>query len=94
MVQMHYTVAGAPNTPSVVTNGGNEDTPVDNAFYRFINGVQPANDVAMNKLTFSPFGGAGATVNITGEVLNAGSSPITSLAIKYTANGSTVKLLI
>lgn len=84
-----YTVNGAPNTPSVVTNGGTEDTPVDNAFYRFINGVQPANDVAMNKLTFSPYGGAGASVNITGEVLNAGSSPITSLAIKYTANGST-----
>ena len=84
-----YAVNGAPNTPSVVTNGGNEDTPVDNAFYRFINGVQAANDVAMSKLTFSPFGGAGATVNITGEVLNAGTNPITSIDIKYTANGAT-----
>jgi hypothetical protein len=83
-----FTVAGAPNTASVVTNGGNADTPEDNAYYRFINGVQAANDVLMDKLTFSPFGGSGSNVTVTGTVLNAGSSPITDLTIKYLANGS------
>ena len=84
-----YTVAGAPNTPSLVTNGGNADTYEDNIYYKFIPGVQPANDVELSALTFSNFGGAGANVNITGTVLNVGTAPITSLTVKYLANGLT-----
>lgn len=82
-----YQVAGAPNTAALVQNAGNADTHEDNVFYRFINGVQAVNDAEMSSLTFSPFGGAGSNVNITGQVLNAGSSAITDLTIKYLANG-------
>jgi Outer membrane protein Omp28/Secretion system C-terminal sorting domain len=81
-----YTVSGAPNTASVVTNGGNADTHVDNAYYRFINGVQPANDITMNRLTFARNAFTGSNVNITGEVFNFGTSPITSFTLKYLAN--------
>ena len=34
-----YQIAGAPNTPSVVTNGGNVSDPSDNAYYEFIQGI-------------------------------------------------------
>jgi hypothetical protein len=84
-----YTVAGAPNTPSLVTNGGNADTYEDNIYYKFIPGIQPTNDAELSALTFSNFGGAGANVDITGTVLNVGTAPITSLTVKYLANGLT-----
>ena len=84
-----YTVTGAPNTPSLVTNGGNADTYEDNIYYKFIPGVQPTNDAELSALTFSNFGGAGANVDITGTVLNVGTAPITSLTVKYLANGLT-----
>ncbi len=89
-----YTVTGAPNTPSLVTNGGNADTYEDNIYYKFIPGVQPTNDVELSALTFSNFGGAGASVDITGTVLNVGSAPITSLTVKYLANGLTKSNII
>jgi hypothetical protein len=82
-----YTVTGAPNTPSLVTNGGNADTYEDNIYYKFIPGVQPTNDAELAALTFSNFGGAGANVDITGTVINVGTAPITSLTVKYLANG-------
>ncbi len=84
-----YTVNGAPTTPSLVTNGGNADTYEDNIYYRFVQGVQPANDIEVSKLTFAQFGGAGGNVNITGNVLNVGTAPITSISLKYLANGQT-----
>jgi hypothetical protein len=84
-----FAVAGAPNTGSVITNGGNGDTPEDNAYFRFIFGTQAANDAEMSKLTFATNGGAGASIPITGEILNVGSASISSMTIKYTANGQT-----
>jgi Outer membrane protein Omp28 len=85
-----YTIAGAPNTNSVVTNGGNADTPDDNAYYRFIYGTQAADDAEMAKLTFATNGGAGQSIPITGQIFNAGSNSIAGFTIKYLANGQTV----
>ncbi len=82
-----FQVSGAPNTNSVVTNGGNADTHTDNAFYRFVYGSQAANDAEMSKLTFPTNGGAGQAITISGQLLNIGSAPISSLTLKYLANG-------
>lgn len=82
-----YQVNGAPNTASLVQNAGNADTPEDNKFYRFINGIQPANDIALDQLTFSPYSSSGSNVSITGNIVNAGSNAITSFDVKYLANG-------
>lgn len=82
-----FQVSGAPNTNSVVTNGGNADTHTDNAFYRFVYGTQAANDAEMSKLTFPTNGGAGQAITISGQLLNIGSAPISSLTLKYLANG-------
>jgi hypothetical protein len=82
-----FQVLGAPNTNSVVTNGGNADTHTDNAYYRFVYGTQAANDAEMSKLTFPTNGGAGQAITISGQILNIGSSPISSLTLKYLANG-------
>ncbi len=82
-----FQVSGAPNTNSVVTNGGNADTHEDNAYYRFVYGTQAANDAEMTKLTFPTNGGAGQAITISGQLINIGSAPISSLTLKYLANG-------
>ncbi len=82
-----FQVLGAPNTNSVVTNGGNADTHEDNAYYRFVYGTQAANDAEMTKLTFPTNGGAGQAITISGQLINIGSAPISSLTLKYLANG-------
>lgn len=84
-----YQVSGAPNTNSVVLNGGNADTHEDNAFYRFVYGTQAANDAEMASLAFPSIVGVNDVISVTGTVQNLGSQPISSMNIKYQVNGQT-----
>jgi hypothetical protein len=85
-----YQVTGAPNTNSTVTNGGNADTDIDNAFYMFAPGTQPANDAQLRKLTIPGYVAAPSNNNISGRIVNYGSDPITSITIKYQVDGGAV----
>ncbi len=82
-----FMVNGAPNTQSVATLDANYAGPDDNAFYRFIYGTQAANDAELSKLTYPTVGGLTTPVDITGMISNVGSQSISSITIKYEANG-------
>ncbi len=78
-----YPVAGSPN---IGTLGANDPTRADNNYYEFIYGVQPAYDAATLDITTYPYLTLGSN-DITGTIINFGSTTITSLTLNYTING-------
>lgn len=76
-------VAGSPNVAALA---GTDGTPADNTYYTFIQGVQPAYDLAVSSNTTGPYVGVGAN-NITGVIKNFGTTTITSFALNYTIDG-------
>ncbi len=83
-------VAGAPNTLSVVTNGGSLDTPADNVYYEFSTGTAPAYDVKSYSQTIAPYVQMSqAPFSIGGSSRNMGSNTITSMTVNYRINGGT-----
>jgi hypothetical protein len=76
-------IAGSPALAGIATT---DFTPADDYNYEFIQGVQPANEIALLSCDVLPYVGAGP-VTITGTVKNYGSNPITSFAAAWD-NGS------
>jgi hypothetical protein len=81
-----YSVAGSPAVAPLAELSGFDD---DNFYYTFVQGTQPAYDMAgisfdgeeFNLLADAPF-------DITGELINLGSTTITSLDINYSVDGA------
>ena len=86
-----FQLASNPNTPSFVTNGGSVSVASDNVYYEFIQGVQSADDMEMNKLNLPVSAIAGTTVPITGTIKNAGTATQDTVTVTWTAdNGATL----
>ena len=86
-----YSITGAPNTPSYVTNGGSASDPTDNVYYEFIQGNRPANDAKLVSTNIGSAAAAGTPFNITGTIQNAGSATINTLVLNWSIdNGVTV----
>jgi hypothetical protein len=77
-----YAVAGSPALGSNATTTA-DDTPIDNSYYMFAYGIQPANDARLNQLTNVIYVGTPGNVNITGKIRNLGSATINAITIKY-----------
>jgi hypothetical protein len=80
-----YTVATSPNLTSLA---GADPTPVDNVYYQFLFGTQPAYDLSVTNITTPTYVALAATA-ITGDIFNLGTATITSLDINYSVNGGT-----
>lgn len=80
-----YEVAGSPTINSLSV--GNPDV-IDNNYYEFNYGTQPAYDLSAQTITTSPYLAAGSNL-ITGTIANLGTATITSLTLNYTINGGT-----
>ena len=67
---------------------GNSSSYSDNVYYEFNYGTQPTYDVAGVSMTTFPYLVLGnAPFDVSGEVVNYGSSTITSMDINYSVNG-------
>jgi len=84
-------VAGSPSLGSTTgTTGGSDDTPIDNTYYTFTPGVQPAYDMSVNSITNQQFVPIGNN-SITGTIRNYGANTITSFSLNYKVDaGATV----
>lgn len=86
-VQIDATTAvSITGSPALNAIAGGDFTPADDYTWEFIQGVQPANEIALLSCDVLSYVGAG-NVTITGTVKNYGSSPITSFAAAWD-NGS------
>ncbi len=79
-------VAGSPN---VDTQSDTDPTAVDNFYYTFIYGTQPAEDVAGIEMTTNEYNLiANSPFDIEGDLMNMGSATITSMDINYSVDGA------
>ncbi len=95
-IQINATTACQVNgSPSIASVAMDDFTPVDNGYYTFIQGTQPANDIALT--TINPAAGQiewgviGSNKTISGTIQNLGSAAITAFTAKYSygaLNGS------
>ena len=83
-----YQVIGAPITASVVTNGGTNDTPVDNAFYEFFPGLRPQKDAELMNVKVNNFGLINSDDTIKFTIRNKGIDTLKNLIIKYKINNN------
>lgn len=83
-------VSQSPNVTSGNTaTGGSEFTAIDNTYYMFAPGVQPAVDLELNRISLAKYVSSGATAQITGRVRNLGANAVSSFDISWT-DGTTV----
>ena len=82
-----YSIAGAPSTPSFVTNGGNASDPSDNVYYEYIQGLRPADDIEMVSLDIDDVTSNATAVAITGSLINKGSDTLNSFNLVWSADG-------
>ncbi len=76
-----FSIAGAPNTPSFVTNGGNASDPTDNVYYEFIQGVRPTEDIELSDINVSA--AITSPFTLSGTIVNKGSANLTSFNIVW-----------
>lgn len=80
-----FQVAGSPNITSLTVN---DPTPVDNSYYEFIPGTQPANDASLEALSLpNPVSGANPIV-IGGTIKNLGTATLTSVVVNWSVVGN------
>ncbi len=78
-----FSVATSPDLEPLA---GFDATPIDNSYYTFIPGTQPAFDLAVTEITTSPYLSQG-NVTITGTITNYGTTTITSMDLNYKIDG-------
>lgn len=87
------TAVSLASSPDVISNntatGGSEFTAVDNSFYLFAQGTQPADDAANLSVNNGAYQQINTSANVTGTIMNFGSATITSMSVAYSANGGT-----
>lgn len=80
-------VAGSPNLASIATT---DATAIDNGYYTFIPGTQPANDLEGKSITVDDYLILNtAPFQIKGILRNTGSQPVTNFTLNYTINNGT-----
>ena len=91
-----YVVSGSPTLGSYTSNtnngAGTINTPSDNSYYEFVYGSltpPPPFDAELSKININWPVVAPASVNISGTILNKGTSPITGIKIKYQSGVNT-----
>lgn len=79
-----------PGSPNFKNFAGTDATPADNTFYEFIQGVQPAYDIANKTMDLYPYQLiTQAPYSIDGKITNLGSASITSMNVNYSVDGGT-----
>jgi hypothetical protein len=78
-----FSVATSPDLEPLA---GFDATPIDNSYYTFVPGTQPAFDLAVTAITTSPYLSQG-NVTITGTITNYGTTTITSMDLNYKIDG-------
>ena len=82
-VQINGTTASSVLTsPSLQPLAGADATPLDNIYYEFIQGTQPAVDIELTSLTNLPYAAAG-NLSITGVLTNLGANTVNGLTLTY-----------
>ena len=82
-VQINGTTASSVLTsPSLQPLAGADATPLDNIYYEFIQGSQPAVDIELTSLTNLPYAAAG-NLSITGVLTNLGANTVNGLTLTY-----------
>ena len=81
-------VVGSPNISSNAATYA-DDTPIDNVYYKFSYGVQPAAEAALFVINPIPTQIIPAAVNISGVIINYGSAPITQINLVYKSGVNT-----
>ncbi|NRA13414.1 MAG: T9SS type A sorting domain-containing protein [Crocinitomicaceae bacterium] len=82
-VQIDGTTAiSDPASPSVDATAGGDVNSIDDLYYTFFYGTQPANEVELLSFDMLSYIGVGVT-DIEGTVKNLGSSPITTLTVTW-----------
>jgi hypothetical protein len=81
-------LAASPNVAGVNLNGGSADTPDDNTYYEFGFGTQPAVDAELAEIALPALVANGSNTTLSGKIVNAGTSALTSYTIKYSVNGA------
>lgn len=85
-IQINSSNALSVATPDISSLAGTDPTPVDNSYYSFISGTQPAYDLTATEITTNQYLAAGNT-NISGKIRNLGSTTITSMDVNYKIDG-------
>lgn len=79
-------VAGSP---SLSSQAGFDPTPIDNTYYQFVQGIQPADQAKLKSVTVNPYVVVPGSTFVEGVVSNLGANTITSMDVKYLSNGTT-----
>lgn len=80
------TAVNITGSPALGAIAATDPTPADDYNWEFIQGVQPANEIALLSCDVLPYVAAGS-VTITGTIKNYGSNPITSFAAAWDNGG-------
>lgn len=93
-IQINGTTAvSIPGSPALAHNAGNDPTPIDNSFYEFIPGSQPANNVAAISVPMAAnLVMSNGPFDIKLNLRNLGSSTLSSLKMYYSINGGTAEM--
>ncbi len=71
----------------VMPLAGTDASDADNAYYEFIQGVQPANDILISSVNLANVESNANPIAITGNARNNGSAAITNFDLSWTADG-------
>ncbi|MCX6290130.1 MAG: Omp28-related outer membrane protein, partial [Bacteroidetes bacterium] len=89
-VQINSTTAtsvyGSPNVHQLASS---DATPADNSYYKFMMGSLPTSNAALASLSNAHYTFPSTNVNIGGTITNFGSTPITTITIKYKSGANT-----
>ena len=92
-IQVNSTTAyQVPASPNLGSQSTGDPTSVDNTYYAFTPGAQPAYDMSVTSITNANYLVLpNAPFNITGVIRNLGATPVTSFTLNYKINnGATV----
>ncbi|MEQ8908053.1 MAG: Omp28-related outer membrane protein [Vicingaceae bacterium] len=87
-IQLNSTTAYSVGA-NVMPLAAADPTPVDNAYYEFIQGTAPADNVELAALGLNATEVIGNPISINGTLSNKGSNAINSVIVNWTADGGT-----
>ncbi|MDX5448708.1 MAG: T9SS type A sorting domain-containing protein [Bacteroidota bacterium] len=87
-------IPGSPNLASKATNGGSADASDDNTVYGFYQGTLRDYDAYGHLSALPSFGQINTNVGVSAEVINFGTSAITSVEMKYSLNGGATQTAV
>jgi hypothetical protein len=93
-IGLQYNSSSALSIPGSPTLGSNattaaDDTPIDNSYFEFITGTQPAVEAELSTVMQPVYTATPGNATISGSITNYGSSPITAFDVKYIVGANT-----